>query len=167
MKVVLESRQILVACKISASFKTLPIRPRLQWRGMMRNGSQENTFEPEQIANCKYIDKQVTLESRDLLIRGCLISFFELSHQTLSWHDKSLMSGRNEFPLLFFPLLQTELNYKVLFFFSFTLGSWFIKTVFWEATRNRHSTQPGGWKLLHDFLMKSELLPSEPLQISR
>lgn len=121
MKVVLESRQILVACKMSASFKTLPIRPRVQWRGMMRNGSQENTFEPEQIANCKYIDKQVTLESRDLLIRGCLKSFFELSHQTLSWHDQSLMSGRKEFPLLFFPLLQTELNYKVLFFFFLLL----------------------------------------------
>lgn len=52
----------------------------------------------------------------------------------------SLMSGRNGFPLLpfFFFLLQTELNYKVLF--SFTLRSWFIKTVFWEATGNRHST---------------------------
>lgn len=125
MKVVLESRQILAARNISASFKTLPIRPRVQWRGMMRSGSQENAFEPEQITNWKYIDKQVRLESCDLLIRRCLTSFFKLSRQTLSWHDTSLMSGRDEFPLPphpFFlslsPANWAELQSPSFFFYS-------------------------------------------------
>lgn len=101
---------------------------------------------------------------------GRHITFIKLSCQTL---NKRLLlpNGLNKWSfyrsgtsavLLFQPESRTTKS----IYLSWDLSSLKLPPVFWEPTRNRPSTHPGGWKPVYDFLMMSESLPLESLYIS-
>lgn len=100
-------------------------------------------------------------------LRVATYQFVKLSCQTLNQRFE-LPNGQNKrrSAVLCFTFPDWAESQSPFSFSFWDLSSLKLSPVFWEHTRNRPSTQPGGWKPVHDFLMMSELLPSESLYIS-